>query len=152
MRLGLPQSLFGRLLAGLLVAVGLTLIVIVVLIVRERRDLALWRSGAWSAASTIAEASIDLTELDSEAPKVVRRPDGSIDVDGSVLVDRATKRLGLHMQADAGRVDTLGGWVLTHLGRPPHPGDVVTVDGHEIEVLEVDDMRIRRLRVRPIQS
>ena len=67
MRIGLPQSLFGRLLAGLLVAVGLTLIVIVVLIVRERRDLALWRSGAWSAASTIAEASIDLTELDSEA-------------------------------------------------------------------------------------
>lgn len=67
MRFGLPQSLFGRLLAGLLAAVGLALIIIVALIVRERRDLALWRSGAWSAANTIADTSIDLTKLDGEA-------------------------------------------------------------------------------------
>lgn len=67
MRLALPQSLFARLLAGLLAALGVALIVIVVLIVHERRDLALWRSGAWSAADNIAEASAELTKLDPDA-------------------------------------------------------------------------------------
>ena len=48
-------------------AVGVALIVIVVLIVHERRDLALWSSGAWSAADNIAEASSELTKLDPDA-------------------------------------------------------------------------------------
>ena len=42
----LPQSLFARLLAALVGVVGITLLVIVLLIVRERRDLALWASSA----------------------------------------------------------------------------------------------------------
>lgn len=67
MNIGLPQSLFSRLLAGLLAAVGVAVIVIVVLIIHERRDLALWRSGAWSAADNIAEASTELMKLDAEA-------------------------------------------------------------------------------------
>lgn len=70
MSIGLPQSLFSRLLAGLLAAVGVALIVIVVLIIHERRDLALWRSGAWSAADNIAEASTELMKLDAEARQV----------------------------------------------------------------------------------
>lgn len=66
MKFGLPQSLFARLLSGLIAAIGIALIVIVVLIVRERRDLAMWRSGAWSAANNIAEASVELAKLDSQ--------------------------------------------------------------------------------------
>lgn len=67
MKLGLPQSLFARLLTGLIAAIGVALLIIVVLIVRERRDLAMWRSGAWSAADNIAEASIELAKLDRQA-------------------------------------------------------------------------------------
>lgn len=67
MKLALPQSLFARLLTGVIAAVGVALIVVVVLIVRERRDLAMWRSGAWSAATNIAEASVELAKLDNQA-------------------------------------------------------------------------------------
>jgi signal transduction histidine kinase len=63
----LPQSLFARLLAALVAVAGITLIVIVLLILRERRDLALWGSSAWSAAAVIAETSQQLAALDHRA-------------------------------------------------------------------------------------
>ena len=63
----MPQSLFARLMAGLLAVVGVALLAIVALIVRERRDLALWTSTAWNSADSIAEASLDLTKLGPEA-------------------------------------------------------------------------------------
>lgn len=66
----LPQSLFGRLLGALIAVLFTTLLVIVVLILRERRDLALWGSGAWSSATTIAEASERLATLDPAARQV----------------------------------------------------------------------------------
>lgn len=63
----LPQSLFGRLLGALIAVLFGTLLIIVVLILRERRDLALWGSGAWSSATTIAETSERLAALDPDA-------------------------------------------------------------------------------------
>lgn len=62
----LPQSMFGRLLAGLLAVVGVALIAIVALIVRERRDVALWTSSAWDATDKIAAASTELNGLDEQ--------------------------------------------------------------------------------------
>ena len=61
-----PQSLFARLIGALLAVMAITLVAIVVLIMRERRDLALWGSGAWSSATTIAEASEKLASLPPE--------------------------------------------------------------------------------------
>lgn len=65
MRALLPQSLFARLIGALLGVMIVALLLIVVLILRERRDLALWGSGAWSSATTIAEASQKLASLDA---------------------------------------------------------------------------------------
>jgi signal transduction histidine kinase len=67
MKIGLPQSLFARLLGALLAVIGITLLVIVVLIVRERNDLVLLGSGAWGAASAIADTSTDLAAMNPEA-------------------------------------------------------------------------------------
>ncbi|MEQ1580929.1 MAG: ATP-binding protein [Steroidobacteraceae bacterium] len=58
-----PESLFGRLMLALIGAVGITLLVAVLLIVRERRDLALLGTGAWSTAQLIADTSIALAGL-----------------------------------------------------------------------------------------
>jgi signal transduction histidine kinase len=58
-----PESLFGRLMLALVGAVGITLLVAVLLIVRERRDLALLGTGAWSTAQLIADTSTALASL-----------------------------------------------------------------------------------------
>lgn len=60
----LPQSLFARLLTGLVAAVGTALLIIVLLIVHDRRDLALLGSGAWNAANTIARISTEVARTE----------------------------------------------------------------------------------------
>lgn len=59
----IPSSLFGRLMLALVGAVGVTLLVAVLLIIRERRDLALLGTGAWSTAQVIAETSASLAAV-----------------------------------------------------------------------------------------
>lgn len=86
-------------------------------------------------------------ELDVEPPKIVRKADGSAEVDAGILLDAAVKKLGLRLTEEVDGVDTLGGYVFTLLGRAPVIGDHVVVGDHRLEVLQLDDMRIRRLRL-----
>jgi CBS domain containing-hemolysin-like protein len=85
-------------------------------------------------------------ELDVEQPKIVRRSDGTIDVDGGLLLDQAERKLGMRLPKEI-VVDTLGGYVFTLLGRAPAVGDTVIVGEHNVEVIQVDELRIRRLRL-----
>jgi signal transduction histidine kinase len=59
----LPQSLFGRLFAASLAVIVLTLLTVVLLIARERRDLAFLGTGAWNTTKMIADTSENLARL-----------------------------------------------------------------------------------------
>lgn len=91
-------------------------------------------------------------EQDTEQPKLVRNQDGSFEVDGGLLLDAAVKKLGLEVGDRAADVDTLGGFVFGLLGRAPHVGDKVEVGRHRLEVLQTDRLRIRRLRMVPLDA
>ena len=58
-----PQSLFGRLLSALLAAIGVTLVVIVVLIIRERRELSFWGSETAEIVELLEATAGSLAEL-----------------------------------------------------------------------------------------
>lgn len=46
-------------------------------------------------------------------------------------------------------VDTLGGFIFTHIGRVPVRGELIAVtDGLEFEIMEADRRRIRRVKIR----
>ena len=62
-----PQSLFGRLLSASLAVIGATLIVIVVLIVRERRELLFWGSETAAIVEAIEATSGSLADLPQDA-------------------------------------------------------------------------------------
>ena len=62
----LPDTLFGRLFVATVGVIGAMLLVFILLIVRERRELALLDSGAGSSANTIAETSQYLAGLSQE--------------------------------------------------------------------------------------
>ncbi|HMB73496.1 MAG TPA: ATP-binding protein [Gammaproteobacteria bacterium] len=51
----LPKSLFGRLLAGLLAVIALTILIVALLIVRDRREFVFWGDGRAAAVTTIQE-------------------------------------------------------------------------------------------------
>ncbi len=54
------------------------------------------------------------------------------------------------MPAELEEIDTLGGLVVTHLGRVPQRGEIVEGPaGFSFEVLEADPRRVRKLRLRP---
>src|SRR5262245_20611059 len=61
----LPQSLFGRLFAALIVVAIITLLIVAALIARERRDLAFLNTGAWITTRAIADTSETLAKLQS---------------------------------------------------------------------------------------
>lgn len=89
-----------------------------------------------------------------EAPQLKRLPDGGYEADARVDLDDFAEQTGFALQADEAEedVDTLGGLVVSLIGRVPQRGEIVTHSGFEFEVLEADPRRIKRLRVRPAKS
>jgi signal transduction histidine kinase len=63
MRLLLPETLFGRLFAATLAVVALALLLLLSLVLRERRELAFSESGSSAAVASIVEASRQLARL-----------------------------------------------------------------------------------------
>lgn len=86
-----------------------------------------------------------------EAPQLKKLPDGGYEADARLDLEDFTEQTGLKLQADEAEddVDTLGGLVVSLIGRVPQRGEIVSHSGFEFEVLEADPRRIKRLRVRP---
>ena len=87
----------------------------------------------------------------AQAPVLSRRVDGTLDVNGRTPIEMLEQELGNVLSEDERReIDTVGGLIFSLLGRIPERGEVVRhPSGVEIEILDVDPRRIRRLRVRP---
>ncbi|HKS58638.1 MAG TPA: ATP-binding protein [Steroidobacteraceae bacterium] len=66
MRLPLPQTLFGRLFAATVAVVALALLVLLSIVLRERRELAFSESGSSATAASIVELSQQLANLPRE--------------------------------------------------------------------------------------
>ncbi len=90
-------------------------------------------------------------EHDAPAPPpVITRPDGTLLTDGRLMIEAFEHQTSLHLPPLEGEdVDTLGGYV-THLaGRVPHVGETFQgASGLSFEVLEMDQSRVNRLRIR----
>ena len=82
-------------------------------------------------------------EFDTEKPELVRTGPDAYQVSGAMLVVDLEDELGVEFsERDE---DTIGGVVLSELGRLPQVGDRVEVGPLRLEVLEVDRNRIRTL-------
>ncbi len=66
MRLPLPETLFGRLFAATVAVVTMALLVLLSIVLRERRELAFSESGSSAAAASIVEVSQQLAQLPPE--------------------------------------------------------------------------------------
>lgn len=81
----------------------------------------------------------------------VARAEVRMEADGRVLVEGTVSLSDLVEEFDLGDVeveyDTVAGYVMGQLGRIPEVGERVTLDSAELEVLEIRDRRITRLRL-----
>lgn len=85
-------------------------------------------------------------EFDAEDPKVVRLGPDEYQVMGTVLIADLEDRLGVDF-SDRDE-DTVGGVVMSEIGRVPSVGDQVQIGNLQLLVTEVDRSRIRSLYVR----
>ncbi len=85
-----------------------------------------------------------------EAPAIVRQADNSFIADARASLDDARKVIGEDfVTGEAGEeVATLGGYLVSHVGRLPVRGELISGPGNfEIEVLDADPRRVKRLRI-----
>ncbi|UDF03571.1 hemolysin family protein [Asticcacaulis sp. AND118] len=88
---------------------------------------------------------------DEETDDLIETPTGEIEVGGRVELKTLQERLelNLHLEDSEEEVDTLGGLVAMLAGRVPQPGEIIpyAAAGIDIEVLDADQRRIKRLRL-----
>jgi magnesium and cobalt exporter, CNNM family len=85
-------------------------------------------------------------EYDVESETVIEETDGTFVFSGKVSVDEVMDRLGVAIEREG--FETVGGYLLSHLGRMPYVGERFDVDGLDVEVLEVERRRITKVRLR----
>ena len=93
---------------------------------------------------------IDDEHDSDEPPAIVRQADNSFIADARASLDDVRSVIGEEfVTGEAGEeVETLGGFLVTHVGRLPVRGEVISGPGNfEIEVLDADPRRVKRLRI-----
>ena len=84
-------------------------------------------------------------EYDVESEPIVDEGGGRFVFHGKVDIDEMADRL--KVQIDRQGFETVGGYLLAHLGRVPAVGEQIDVDGLHIEVLNVERRRVNKVRM-----
>jgi len=84
-------------------------------------------------------------EYDVESEPIVEEGSGRFIFNGKVDIDEVNQRLGVQIEREG--FETVGGYLLTHLGRVPAVGERVDIDDLVVEVLDVERRRIHKVRI-----
>jgi len=82
-------------------------------------------------------------EFDDEEPPISRDGTNVLEMRGGLPLPEATELLGLE---EDGTDDTIGGHVVSLLGRLPQTGDQLKIGGYLVTVTEVSNRRVLKLR------
>ena len=85
-----------------------------------------------------------------ELNDIVEQDDGCYEVLGSTEIGKIERLFDMEIEADD--FTTIAGLVINESGKVPQPGEQLTFRGLELEVLEADERRIGRLRVKRAQG
>jgi CBS domain containing-hemolysin-like protein len=85
-------------------------------------------------------------EYDVESEPVVDEGAGTFAFSAKVSIDEFQECLGVQIEGEG--FETVGGYVLTRVGRVPSVGETFELDGLIVEVLEAERRRIHKVRAR----
>jgi CBS domain containing-hemolysin-like protein len=108
--------------------------------------------GLVSIEDIVEEIVGDIEDEHDEATEraVIRQPDGSYVAAGRASLEEAVAVIGTEFDVGhaADEVDTVGGYIVTLIGRVPVRGELVPGPGpFEIEILDADPRRVKRVRI-----
>ena len=98
----------------------------------------------------VGEIEDEDTELE-EVVEIVEASDGYYDVLGSTEVDKIERLFEFEFEDDDD-VTTIAGLVIGELGYVPRAGEHLSFRGLDVEVLEADERRVNRLRLRRVEA
>jgi putative hemolysin len=84
-------------------------------------------------------------EYDVETETIVDEGGGRFTFNGKVDIDEVAQRLNVQISREG--FETVGGFLMTHLGRVPSVGEAVDIGSLHVEVLEVDRRRVSKVRI-----
>lgn len=94
-------------------------------------------------------------EKEPVEPEVVQRDDGSWLVDGRLPIDEFKEIFRLRTtlpQEGRGYYQTVGGFIMTYLGRIPTAADHFDWSGYHFEVMDMDGFRVDKVLVIPLEG
>jgi len=94
----------------------------------------------------VGEIRDEYDEHEVDAPYTVDA-DGQVFAEARTPIDEINELLDAHIPDDED-YDTVGGYITTKLGRIPKPDEVLHLDGLEVQILEADERKISRLKLR----
>jgi CBS domain containing-hemolysin-like protein len=84
-------------------------------------------------------------EYDVESEPIVDEGNGRWLFSGKVNIDEAQQRLNVEIEREG--FETVGGYLMAHLGRVPAVGEKFELDGLSVEVLDAERRRINKVRI-----
>jgi putative hemolysin len=80
-----------------------------------------------------------------DEPKIEKIDEKTYDCEGITPIDKVNELL--HTNLASKRYDTVGGWLLEHLGRLPKQGESIIAEGLEITAKKLSGARIEQVRI-----
>ncbi len=84
-------------------------------------------------------------EYDVESEPIVEEGDGRFVFNGKVSIDQMVQRLNVHVEREG--FETVGGYLLSQIGRVPNVGERFQIDGLAVEILDAQRRRINMVRI-----
>jgi len=88
-------------------------------------------------------------EYDVESEPVVDEGQGRFLFSGKVNIDEVTQRLNVEIEREG--FETVGGYLLSHIGRVPAVGERFELDGLRVEILDAERRRINKVRMSKLE-
>ena len=87
-------------------------------------------------------------EYDVESEPIVDEGHGRLVLSGKVHIDELVQRLNVAIEREG--FETVGGYLMSHIGRVPAVGERFEMDGLAVEILDVERRRINKARIAKI--
>jgi CBS domain containing-hemolysin-like protein len=84
-------------------------------------------------------------EYDVESEPIVDEGNGSFLFSGKVDIDEVVERLKVPIEREG--FETVGGFLLSHIGRVPAVGERFDIEGLSVEVIDAERRRVNKVRI-----
>jgi len=86
-------------------------------------------------------------EYDREREKIQVLKDGSILIEADTDIDEINDRLNIHLPEKTAIFESIGGFIISLLGRIPERGETIRYENLQISIVDADERHIKKVKI-----